>query len=279
MATTDPALEPQQTRRSRHAQPGSTAAPHDQALPALEPRPVAVAGSVLAGSALALAGATSSPEAVVGVVTAAGLVLALGLPRLAGLRAAVAGAVVIALTSVGLAVARLAKDTHPLLEATPVAAGLGVVLMCLSPLASSRVRAGLTGWLAGTSMGICLLVCGIVLTAVEGTTALVVAGAAVAVSSLVDLLLERDRLRAWMLPAAVAVGALVGLAAPLALGDPLAPWTVLLGTLCAAVALAVRRVAAPLPGIVEPRAALAAGAAGVLAVGPVVLTVARLLGG
>lgn len=273
MQSVDPAP---QTRAARRALQG----PHGQspARPQVAPvpRPVVAAGAVVGGLALALAALTTSAALLVAVVTAAGLVVALGLPRLAGLATPVQASGVLAVTALALAAARLATAADPWLEAAPVAAAVGIILMCLVPLVEARVRAELTRWLVTVSFGIGLLMCGIVLTIVAGDARrpLVVAGVAVAVSAVVDVLLEKPRLHAWMLPVAMLLGGLAGLVWLVVSGQVLV-WGLLVGVLSAGVALAARRLAAPLPRASEPGAAVAVGAASVLVVGPVVLTLTR----
>lgn len=274
MQSVDPAP---QTRAARRALQG----PHGQspARPQVAPvpRPVVAAGAVVGGLALALAALTTSAALLVAVVTAAGLVVALGLPRLAGLATPVQASGVLAVTALALAAARLATAADPWLEAAPVAAAVGIILMCLVPLVDARVRAELTRWLVTVSFGIGLLMCGIVLTIVAGDARrpLVVAGVAVAVSAVVDVLLEKPRLHAWMLPVAMLLGGLAGLVVTLVVSGQVLVWGLLVGVLSAGVALAARRLAAPLPRASEPGAAVAVGAASVLVVGPVVLTLTR----
>lgn len=263
------------TRASRRGQHATRSE-----LPASEPsrpRPVVAAASIVLGLALALAAGAASPTGLVLVVTLASLAVAAGLPRLAGVLAPTASGLVVAATAIGLAGARLATDTEPLLEVAPVAAGIGIVLMCLVPLVHARARAQLTPWLTATAMGIAVALCGIVLTIVESDerAPVVVAGVAVAVSALVDLALERPRLHVWMLPVAMVAGGAAGLLVELVVSGEVLLWAVLVGVLSAGVALAVRRLVSRQQALEHPVAALAAGATSVLVVGPVVLTLAR----
>ena len=274
MQSVDPAP---QTRAARRAQQGSHGLPPERPQTAAVPRPVVAAGAVVVGLALALAALTTSTVLLVAVVTAAGLLLTLGLPRLAGLATPLAASGVLAVTALALAAARLSTESDPWLEAAPVAAAVGVILMSLVPLVDGRVRAELTRWLMTVALGIGLLMCGIVLTIVAGDARrpLVVAGVAVAVSAIVDVLLERPRLHAWMLPVAMLLGGLAGLVVTLVVSGQVLVWGLLVGVLAAGVALAARRVAVPVPRASEPGAAVAVGAASVLVVGPVVLTLTR----
>lgn len=265
------------TRASRRAQPGAQPGESARALEAVPARPVVAAGAVVAGLAVALAALTSSDELLVAVVTGCGLLVAVGLPRLGRLARPVAGSAVLSLTALALAAARLSVDQDPWLEAAPVAAGAGIILMCLLPLVDARVRAQLTRWLVTLSFGIGLLMCGIVLTVVaaDARRPLVVAGVAVAVSAVIDVVLERPRTRAWMLPAAMVIGGVAGLVVTAVVSGQVLLWGLLVGMLAAGVALATRRLAAPLPGVAAPGAAVGVGAASALVVGPVVLTLTR----
>lgn len=249
----------------------------ERAVEGVVPRPVVAAGAVVAGLAVALAALTSSDQLLVGVVTVGALLVAVGLPRLGRLATPVAGSAVLAITALALAAARLSVDQDPLLEAAPVAAGVGIILMCLIPLVDARVRAQLTRWLVTLSFGIGILLCGIVLTVVAGDARrpLVVAGVAVAVSAVVDVVLERPRTHAWMLPIAMLIGGVAGLVVTLVVSGQVLLWGLLVGVLTAGVALATRRLASPLPTMAAPGAAVGVGAASVLVVGPVVLTLTR----
>ncbi|MCM3553754.1 hypothetical protein M3697_01315 [Janibacter melonis] len=263
------------TRASRRGQHATRSE-----LPAGEPsrpRPVVAAASIVLGLALALAATNQSDALMLGSYIAAVLCVGCGLPLLAAVPAPRSSASVIVATGIGLAVSRAATDTEPLLEVAPVAAGIGIVLMCLVPLVHARARAQLTPWLTATAMGIAVALCGIVLTIVESDerAPVVVAGVAVAVSALVDLALERPRLHVWMLPVAMVAGGAAGLLVELVVSGEVLLWAVLVGVLSAGVALAVRRLVSRQQALERPVAALAAGATSVLVVGPVVLTLAR----
>lgn len=263
------------TRASRRGQHATRSE-----LPASEPsrpRPVVAAASIVLGLALALAATNHSDALMLGSYIAAVLCVGCGLPLLAAVPAPRSSASVIVATGIGLAVSRAATDTEPLLEVAPVAAGIGIVLMCLVPLVHARARAQLTPWLTATAMGIAVALCGIVLTIVESDerAPVVVAGVAVAVSALVDLALERPRLHVWMLPVAMVAGGAAGLLVELVVSGEVLLWAVLVGVLSAGVALAVRRLVSRQQALEHPVAALAAGATSVLVVGPVVLTLAR----
>lgn len=263
------------TRASRRGQHATRSE-----LPASEPsrpRPVVAAASIVLGLALALAATNQSDALMLGSYIAAVLCVGCGLPLLAAVPAPRSSASVIVATGIGLAVSRAATDTEPLLEVAPVAAGIGIVLMCLVPLVHARARAQLTPWLTATALGIAVALCGIVLTIVESDerAPVVVAGVAVAVSALVDLALERPRLHVWMLPVAMVAGGAAGLLVELVVSGEVLLWAVLVGVLSAGVALAVRRLVSRQQALERPVAALAAGATSVLVVGPVVLTLAR----
>lgn len=278
MSSVEPAAETRAARRAQRVggSSGSTvAAPTDRV--ENRPRPVVAASTVVVALALALASLAGSHAVVVGVLVLGGLLVAAGLPLLSGIKDTVASSIVLAATLAGLGATLLLQDSDPHLELTPIAVGGGIILACLTPLVRSRVREQLTPWLATTFCGIGLLLCGTVYAAVvaDGRAPLLVAAVAIAMSSLVDLGLERPRLHAWMLPVSMLVGAIAGLATQLVTSGQVLVWAALVGLLSAGVALSLRRLLSQQNAVDEPLGGIAAGAASVLVVGPVVLTLAR----
>ena len=229
------------------------------------------------GLAVAVASTATEHSLLIGVVALCAVLVAVGLPRLVGLVGARASSVVLLLTTAGLVAARMFKEGEPLLEVVPFAAAGGFVMACLTPLVSAAARQQLTWWLSATSLGVLLLVSGFVLTGVsDARRPVIVAAVAIAVSAVVEVIMTRGRARSWLLPVTMAVGGIAGLVVELAVRDEMLVWAVLVGVLAAGIALALRQVLAQLPRIDEPIGSIATGAASLLVVGPVVLTLARV---
>lgn len=281
MTTDEPAAQP--TPSTRHALRSGTSTPAAatavRADATLRPRPVVVAATVVTALLLAAAGATGERTVEIAVVVLTGLVVAAGWPRLVGSRSPVGMSLVLALTAVSLAGALLLQDEEPYLEHVPAAVALGVIAMCLHPLVQASARVHLARSLAVTALGVLIIGGGgLMVSTVVGTGQgpVVIVGIGLAVAALVDLALERPGRSRWMIPAAMLVGALAALAGNLVLDGGLAAWPALLGVTSAGVAVALRRALSQQDTIDSPPAALAAGAASVLVVAPLVHLVARL---
>ncbi|WP_144855379.1 hypothetical protein [Marihabitans asiaticum] len=273
---------PQTRAERRRAQQGRRGPDETPARPALEaaparPRPVVAAATMVLGLAVAVASTATEHSLLIGVVALCAVLVAVGLPRLVGLVGARASSVVLLLTTAGLVAARMFKEGEPLLELVPFAAAGGFVMACLTPLVSAAARRQLTWWLSATSLGVLLLVSGFVLTGVsDARRPVIVAAVAIAVSAVVEVIMTRGRARSWLLPVTMVVGGIAGLVVELAVRDEMLVWAVLVGVLAAGIALALRQVLAQLPRIDEPVGSIATGAASLLVVGPVVLTLARV---
>lgn len=264
------------TLRARHIG-DPAAAPLDPEAPPARPRPLVAVGAVLAGLVLAgLSRLDGSLPLIVGYLVL-GLVVVVGWPRLLGSATPVGSSLVLLTALVGIATALAVREPVDLALVT-VGVGAGVVAMCLQPLVQAPARETLAAHLAASALGIAVLTCGAVLLTAPATGGypVAVAGVAVAVAAVADLATERPGRQAWMLPVAVLLGGLGGLATSLALDGGLGAWAALLGMLVAGVALCLRRMLAQLPAIDSP-AAPAAGVASVLVVGPVVHLLARAL--
>lgn len=247
------------------------------AVPA-RPRVVAVLAALVTAILVASAAAVGERLPAVGVGVLAGLVVVAGWPSLVRSKTPRGTSAVLAVTTVALAAALLLRSEEPLLLHVPVAVAAGVVAMCLQPLVQEDARLDLVHTLAGTSLGILLIICGGVLltTAQVNHHTAVVGTVATALAALVDLGLERAGTVAWLLPAAMVVGGVVGVVAHLALGGVLSAWPALVGVLAAGAALCLRRALSPQAAMDTVHGALAAGVASVLLVGPVLHLAARL---
>lgn len=271
---------PQTRAQRRQARSGASGAPAVGATEASAPvrgRPVIGAATMVLGLGIAVASTAQEHSLLIAVVALCGVLVSVGLPSLVGLRGALPSTAVLVLTVTALVAARTFKSGEPLLELVPFAAAGGFVLACLTPLISATARTHLTAWLTTTSLGVLLLVSGFVLTGVaDARRPVAVAAVAIAVSALVEVLLQGERMRPWMLPVTMLVGGATGLLVAVALEEDLMLWSALVGLLAAGIALALRQVLAQLPRIDQPMSSIATGAASLLVVGPVVLTLARV---
>lgn len=231
-------------------------------------------------TALALAGAAGSGErlAEITVIVLAGLVVAVGWPHLVGSPSPAGSSVVLGITALAVGGALLVQGSEPFLEQVPAAIAAGVIAMCLHPLVQESARADLARGLAGTALGVVLIACGGLFTSTvpHGAGPVVVAGVALAVPALVDLLTERPRVVRWMLPAGMLVGGLAATGAHWLLDGEAVSWPALVGVVGAGAAVALRRATTQQPAIEGAPGAIAAGAASVLLVGPLLHLVSRL---
>lgn len=231
-------------------------------------------------SALVLAGSAASGLRVleIAVVVLAGLVVAVGWPRLVDSPTPVGSSVVLAVTALALGAALLAKGEEPLLEHVPAAVAAGIIAMCLHPLVQAPARAELARGLAGTALGILVISCGAVLTSTvpHGASPVVIAGIALAVAGLADLVTERGRLVTWMLPIGMLVGGVAGMVGHWILDAELEPWAALVGILGAGVALSLRRALSQQPTVDGALGGVTSGVASVLLVGPLLHLISRL---
>lgn len=267
-----------QTRASRRAERARRRGDEHSARTA-RPRPLVIVGAVVTALALAGVAATGQRLFEVIAVVVAGLVVAAGWPRLVGSPTPGGASAVLAVTAVVLGVALFAQGTEPFLEQVPTAVAAGVIAMCLHPLVQESARADLARSLVGTALGVMVIACGGVLTstiAYGSGNPIVVAGIALAVAALVDLVTERPRVDAWMVPVGMVVGGVVGLLVQWLISGEVAAWSTLVGVLCAGTAVCLRRATSQQPAIEGPSAAVAAGVASVLVVGPLLHLVSRL---
>ncbi|WP_370891941.1 hypothetical protein [Janibacter sp. GXQ6167] len=247
----------------------------------LRPRPVVVAATVVTAGALGVAAMTSALAAVVAVVGVVGLAIVAGWPALSGSPVPRGQAVVLAITTVAVLAALLLAPDTARLEPVPAAIAVGIVAMCVLPLAVERARTDLSEGLAQTAAGIALIACAAPLVAVAelAPRALATAMIAVALTSLIDLLSGRPGIMRWLWPMAVVGGALGGMIAGLALLGSVRPWAILAGMLSASVALALRAILSRRPAIEGTWPSVACGAGSVLITGPVIYVLVRAMGG
>lgn len=246
---------------------------------AAERIPGASMTATLAGAALlALAGTAGITYAVLAVALG-GFVISFGLPPVVGASNLPRSTFVLALATLLAGAAVLLVETNPPLRLLPVAVAVSVIAMFLVQLTRADNRPRLSDCLAGDALGIGLITSGMALAPLAQARPdqhlLAAAMAATALSSLLDPLVARPRSHEWLLPAA----ALLGAAGALAVGAVAATapvWTcAVTGAVSGAVAHALRRILADRAAPGE-RGDLTIAAAGLLAPGLAVFTIARL---
>ncbi|NHA66632.1 hypothetical protein [Phycicoccus flavus] len=241
------------------------------------PRPVVVVATVVLSLAVVPAVRTD-PVVVAGALAWAGLVLAYGWPRLLGSSSRFGSSLAIGVAGVLAPVAAVLPDGRPDLSLVPVALAVGLLLMFGHQIVRRDGRPRLTESIGITAFGLALVSVGttwLPLTLDQPTADLAVAGlVALAVSSLTDLAVGMRRLRAWLLPVAMVLGAASAIVAASVLGAPRPAAAALTGLLVAAVSFALRRVLSVLPPITRVPGQLASAAAGVLVPGVVAYGVA-----
>lgn len=212
------------------------------------------------------------------VIVVAGLVLAIGWPRLVHSPNPKGATLVLAVTTLTVGAALLVQGSEPYLEVMPAAMAVGIIAMCLHPLVHAPARERLARNLAGTAFGVLIISCGGVLTSTvpHGSSPIVIAGIALAVAALVDLRTERGGLVAWMMPIGMVVGGLTGLIAQFALSGEVHPWAALVGVFGAGIAIAMRRMLSQQPAANDVLGGIASGIASILVVGPLLHLVSRL---
>lgn len=230
--------------------------------------------------ALLLAASAVPGERVVEIVAVvvAGLLVAAGWPRLVDSRSPLGMTVVLAVTALALGAALLVRTQEPYLEHVPAALALGVIAMCLHPLVQASARTHLAQSLAATALGVLVIGGGglYISSVFVGSGLLGVIGIGLAVAALVDLALERPGLSPWMIPAGMLVGGAAAVLAHAVIDGRLDAWPALLGVTGAGTAVALRRAMVQQRAVDTVPGAVAAGAASILVVAPLVHLVARL---
>lgn len=234
-----------------------------------------VSAATVAVAALIAVAALASPLVLaLAVVLCGGMVAwgwagALALPTPRG----TAGVLLVAAVAVPAAVLLLDGSV----QAVPLALGLCLVLALWHQLLRRDGRPRLVESVSGVSLALGVLALGGLLLPVGFADPLLVCAsmAAVVVSAGVDLLAREPRLRPWLAPVGMVLGA-GAVVAVTSLGEVAVPTAVLLGVLTAPVSQAVRWVLAGLPTLVHLRPQLVSAAASVLVAGGVLAAVTRI---
>ena len=244
------------------------------------PRPIVAAASLVLAALLALASAVDHAVLAAGLAWL-GLILAWGWPALLGSPSRMGSSIAIAVAGVLAPTAAAVATQAPYLRYVPVAVAVAFVVMFLHQLLRRDGRPRLVESLGVCALGIGVCTIGAAFEPLprtaQGSGVAVAAFVGAGLSAVADLGCSRAVLRPWLWPASTVLGAVGGVSAALVGGD-LRWWAgALVGALCGAIAYAVRRVLLVLPPITAIRSQLTTAAAGLLVLGVVAATVARLL--
>lgn len=282
----EPDDAPELTRAERRSRErGVALAPPRTPLPDLPAiatvrRPFSVLAAVCASAVIGLTGFAHPYLALVAVVFV-GLVMAWGWALLVDMPSRRGSTAVLVVTVLAAAPAAVIDQSPPFLAWLPAGVAVGLLVLFLHQLLRSDGRPRLTETLMLGGLGIAVIASGAMYAGLAlasgGEYMLAAALSALAGSTLVDLLVPRAGLRAWLLPAAMIVGAATAVGFSELVGRPSVQQAVLLGLITAGVSHALRRVLTVLPSMVSPRSQLAAGAASVLVCGVVVYVTPSLI--
>jgi len=280
-ALPDPAAAPPtRGRRTRGVPPVPPGTPPIVPPPVVRPLvPLAV---VAYTGLLVLAVLAGVPFTAAAVALGAG-VLAWGWAGLLGLPSPRGTSFVLGVGTVATVLTVALTRDDPFLRWVPAALAVSMVVAFLHQLLRRDGRPRLVESVASVITALALIVSGSCLVPLPRTAAggsvMAVAGVAVAVCALVDLLARVPRLRPLLLPLALVAGtaAAVGVAAATGAVSTAAAAVLGLGTV--AVSAALRAVLGVLPTMSGPRSQLACASGSVLGCGVVVYVVGRLLVG
>jgi hypothetical protein len=280
----DPAPEPgAETRATRRARREAERHRRPELSPlALALRPITVIATI-ALAALLLLGVVTDPVLLAAVLASTSLLLAWGWPRLLGSSSRFGSSFAIGVTGLLAATATALTTDQPYLRLVPVALAVGLGLMFGHQIVRRDGRPRLTESVGVTSFGLALVALGSAWAPMARSgpaiDLAVVAGVALAASTLADLVVVYERARPWMLPLAMVLGGAAGIVAASVEGSPGAATAALTGLVVAGVAHALRRTLTVLPGIGFLPSQLATAAAGLLVPGVVAYGLFLLLVG
>ncbi len=276
-----PVTETRASRRARReAQRGGRAplSPLAQSL-----RPLTVVATVVLAALLVL-GVVTDPVLLGTTLGITALLLAWGWPRLLGSSSRFGSTFAIGATGVLTFAATASTGEQPYLRLVPVTLAIGLGLMFGHQILRRDGRPRLTESVGVTAYGLALVALGSAWMPLarnwRATDLAVVALVALAVSSLADLAVVHEKVRAWMLPLAMVLGGATGILTASVIEATLGSGSAaLVGLLVAGVAHSVRRSLTVLPGIGFVPSQLAAAAAGLLAPGVVAYGVSLVVVG
>jgi hypothetical protein len=234
--------------------------------------------------AVLLAVATSADHALGAAAVAwGGVALAWGWPELLGSSSRFGSSFSIGVAGVLAPVVVALTPDEPYLRNVPVVVALAMLVMFVHQLLRRDGRPRLTQSVAVSAAGIAIATIGAAYVPLgrtfDGPDVVAVAGIAIALSSLVDLGAPWARVRPWMVPLAVLLGAGAGgIAAELLTGVDAVDGLVV-GAVTAGLAHVTRRALCTLPPIRGVRGQATAAAASVLVTAVPVYLLARILVG
>lgn len=212
-----------------------------------------------------------------------GLVLAGGWPELLGSSSRFGSSLAIGVAGVFAPVVVALTPDEPFLRNVPVVVALAMLAMFLHQLVRKDGRPRLTQSVAVSAAGIAIATIGAAYVPLGrtfgGPDVVVVAGIALALSSVADLGAPMARLRPWMLPFALVLGIGSGAVAGLVLTEVGGLAGALLGGVVAGLAHVTRRALCTLPPVRGLRGQVTAAAASVLVTAVPVYLLARILVG
>ena len=277
--TADPTRETRAARRARRE-----AGLRRPAVPVMASvvRPLVVLVTVLVCALLAAAVRTDAVLLAAGLAWT-GLLLAWGWPRLLGSSSRFGSTLAVAVGGLVAPVAGVLPNGVPTLRFVPVALAVGLGVMFAHQIMRRDGRPRLTESVGVSAFGLALAALGttwLPLLDDRGSADVAFVGfVALAVASLADLAVGVARLRPWLLPLAMVLGASGALVAASLVDGPRTTVAALTGLLVAAVSHALRRTLSVLPPVTALRCQVSAAAAGVLVPGVVAYGVGLLLVG
>jgi hypothetical protein len=268
--------------RSQRRAPGAAAPGPVRVVPQPGVRPL-VTLAVVAFSGLLVLSVLAGVPFVAAAVALGGGVLAWGWAGMLGLPSPRGTTSVLAFGTAAAVLTGALTRTDPFLRWMPAALALSMLVAFLHQLLRRDGRPRLVESVVSVVTGLAVVVSGaclvpLALTA-DGGSVMAVAGAALGVAALVDLLARRVRLRPWLVPMALVAGTAAAVGVAAGFGSVSLPAAGLLGLFCAAVSSTLRGVLGLLPAMSGRRSQLACASASVLGCGVVVYVVARLLVG
>ena len=245
-------------------------------------RPLLVLATVAVAVLLGVA-ARADDAILAAAVAWAGVVLAWGWPHLLGSSSRMGSSLAVGFGAIAGPVTVALTPDEPYLRHVPAVVAASLVGMFLHQLLRRDGRPRLVTSVAVTAAGLAVVTTGVLwlpLGRTWGGPALVVAACAgIALGALADLAAPVERVRAWMMPMTMVLGAVGGALAALAQGHPRIQVAILPGMICSAVAHAVRRLLATMPAVTSVRGQASAASASVLLPAVVTYVVGRLLVG
>jgi len=234
--------------------------------------------------ALLLAVATSADHALGAAAVAwGGVALAWGWPELLGSSSRFGSSLAIGVAGVLAPVVVAFTPDEPYLRNVPVVVAFAMLVMFLHQLTRKDGRPRLTQSVAVSAAGIAIATVGAAYVPLgrtfDGPDVVIVAGIVLAISAVVDLGAPLARLRPWMVPSAVLLGAGAGAVSGLVLTDVGGLAGALLGAVAAGLAHVTRRALCTLPPIRGVRGQVTAAAASVLVTAVPVYLLARIFVG